>query len=454
MEKAFRCMVCGYVHYGEAPPESCPLCGVGPEMFEEIENTRQPAADAVLEADRPKGDWKVVVVGGGVAGFSAVQEIRNENRQVQVTLVSGEPHLPYYRMGLTKYLAGEMKEEDLPLEGEDWYGENGIRLLRGAVVEKVRRENREVVLGDGRILPYDALVLATGGNPFVPPIEGADKAGVHTVRTLDDAKNLLEGLAGINTCICIGGGLLGLETAGAIARKGVGVKVLEGLPWLMPRQLNRQAAEVLKGHVEAMGMEVREGVKIVRILGEGACEGVALDTGEEIRGDMVVITAGIRPETGLAKAAGLEVEGGIVVDDRMRTSDPAIHAAGDCAQHRGVLYGVWPAAQYQGMVAGLNAVSVDTEFGGIPRAATLKVLEVKVTSVGDAAEPEDTDVLLESAADGNYTGFLLRGDRLSGAILIGNDALAFKAKEWIEKEKTLGPECRKDVASLQACLEK
>ena len=230
--------------------------------------------------------------------------------------------------------------------------------------------------------------LAAGANPFIPPIPGSDREGVTSLRTVQDADYLLGACEAGARCVCIGGGILGLETAGALARRGAKVTLLEGHGWLLPRQLNQRAGEILGDHVCRIGITLRNKAVTREILGDGRVHGVLLEDGSTIPADLVVIATGIRANSSLAQQAGLEVKHGVVVNNHLTTSHPDVLAAGDVAEHKGVVYGLWTASQAQGTIAGRNLAGASAEFGGLPRSNTLKVLGLDMFSIGQIM-PED-----------------------------------------------------------------
>ena len=430
--RRWRCLVCGYVHEGDAPPESCPVCGADADQFEMVNDAAVPTSSAQAKAAR------IVIVGGGIAGVSAAESARQHAPDAEITLVSREPELPYYRLNLTRYLAGEIDDAALPVHSEAWYGAQGIRLLRGVAAVSVSPPDAVVTLDDGTRLPYDRLVLATGAQPFVPPIPGAGLAGVVALRTVADARRILSAAGPGAACVCVGGGILGLETAGALARRGARVTVLEQGGWLLQRQLNEAAGRVLEGHVRAAGIGVVYHAKTEAILGGTHAAGVRLADGAELPAELVVIAAGVRPDAALASGAGLALHSGVVVDGRLAVSEPNIFAAGDCAEHGGVLYGLWEPARHQGVIAGMNAAGVAAEFGGIPRANTLKVLGVGLFSVGMVAA-EGADVLeVAEPRDGGYFRFVLQGGRLAGALFVGDTRLAAAATAAVKSGLDFG----------------
>jgi nitrite reductase (NADH) large subunit len=426
----WRCTVCGHEHVGDEPPDQCSVCGVGRELFEPVPEAGAPPRALAPDVGR------IVIVGAGIAGLTAADEARRLAPDVAITILSKEADHPYYRLNLTRLLAGEVTEESLSLQPEGWYGEQRIELIH-AEAASVDRVRQEVCLRDGRILPYDRLVLANGAHPFVPPLPGATRAGVLALRTKDDARAVQQLAVPGARCVCLGGGLLGLEAAGALRRQGVETTVLEGFGWLLPRQLAEPAGRLLQRHVEALGIQVRCSARAEEIVGDERARAVRLAGGEELAADIVLLATGIRPSSYLARRAGLEVKSGVVVDDRLFTTDPAILAAGDVAEHRGVLYGIWPAAYAQGVVAGANAVGGSLEFHGLPPSNRLKVLDVDVYSIGQAQAPDGSYQVLEEQRDGIYLRFVCRDGKLVGANLYGDTELANLVRDAIETGEQL-----------------
>lgn len=418
--KKWRCLVCGYVHSGSEPPEPCPVCGAQPDRFE-------PLGGEVQRAWEEARSKKVVIVGAGIAGLAAAEAVRQALPSAQITLVGRESHLPYYRLNLTRYVAGEIGREDLPIHPQDWYDKQNIRLRLGAEASAVDLDARRVTCSGGSsptVLPYNKLLLAAGAHAFVPPFPGADRPGVTTLRTVDDAQRIVDSCRSGTQCVCIGGGVLGVETAAGLARRGADVTLLEGHAWLMPRQLDQTAAELLAERIAGLGVTLRTNARTQEILGDPEARAVQLEDGQRIAAELVVIATGIRSNTHLARAAGLEVHRAVVVNNSLATSHPDVFAAGDAAEHRGVTYGLWAPAQYQGNIAGMNLAGQGVEFGGIPRATTLKVVGLDVFSVGQFALDDASFGAVRQRADGRYRLFVHRDGRLVGAILAGDTHMA------------------------------
>jgi nitrite reductase (NADH) large subunit len=418
------------VHVGVQPPTQCPSCGAAAERFEPLGETPATAADA---AKAPR----VLILGAGIAGIAAVESLRAAAPAAEITVLSKEREPPYYRLNLTRYLAGEIGEQDLPLHTAAWYEQEKVRLRLGAGASAINLPDHVVELHGGEKLPFDKLLLAAGAHPFIPPFPGTDRKGVTSLRTVDDARGILAACRAGAKCVCIGGGLLGLETAGALVRQGADVTLLEGHAWLLPRQLNQRAGEILDAYVAGIGVKLRTAALTREIVGGERVQAVLLEDGRRIPADLVVIATGIRPNSHLARRAGLAVNQGVLVDNRLATSHPDVWAAGDVAEHQGQVYGIWGPSQYQGSIAGLNMAGGSVQFGGVPRSNTLKVLGLDMFSIGQV-NPEDASFrACDIEAEGSYCRFVIHDNRLVGAVLLGDTKLTATVKEAVEGKKDL-----------------
>lgn len=481
---AWKCDVCGYVHEGAEPPETCPVCGADRELFSPLEAPRaEPAKTAPTSwrcaicdhvhdgaeapgqcpvcgasqnlfgsvdaagVSEPAGDTgPVVVVGSGVAGVTAAERARATAPDIDVTLVSREPGLPYYRLNLTRYLAGEVEAESLPLHPETWFAEKRIRLVHGEVTG-IDRSAHKVQLRDGQELDYRRLVLTMGAHPFVPPIPGASRGGVQVLRTLADAKAILERVRAGDRCVVIGGGLLGLEAAGALKQRGAQVSVAEGYGWLLPRQLPEPAGRLLAEHIQGLGIHLITKANVKELAGDESVRAVVLGDSTEVPADLVVLSTGVRPNSYLARQTQLKVERGVLVDDGMYTSDPDILAAGDVAEHRGEVQGIWPTAYAQAVVAGINAAGGATEYATMPRSNRLKVMDVDLFSVGLVATDDGSYQEWERQDNGNFVRLICRDGRLMGGVLYGDTSLAGPVKEAAESGRQI-KECTELIDGL------
>jgi nitrite reductase (NADH) large subunit len=391
---------------------------------------------------------KIIILGGGIAGLSCAEEIRKNSNDIEITLITAESNLPYYRLSLTRYLANEIKKDNLLIHPKSWYDDKKINIISGVEVTEIDKENKLVKLENGTNLNYDKLVLTTGASPFIPPIQGRELGNVVTLRNMKDTEFLLDKMQHIKSCICIGGGTLGIEVAGAIAKTGVKVLLLEGLEWLMPRQLNKKASGVLKDFLHKIGIEVKENIKIEEITGSENCNGVKLSSGEQMHAELIIVTAGVSPNIQLAKNAGLSVNKGLLINNSMKTSDEDIFAAGDVTEHNGVLYGLWNVAQLQGKVAAQNILGNNIQFEGVHKTNILKVLGLDMFSIGEFCPTDKNFCNYEKDTADGYICLILRNDKIIGANIIGNMALSMKVKQAVEKGLEFSEHEYNDINSI------
>ncbi|WP_432509078.1 nitrite reductase large subunit NirB [Kineococcus auxinigenes] len=377
---------------------------------------------------------RLVVVGNGMAGARAVEEVleRGGAQQFDVTVFGAEPYGNYNRIMLSHVLAGQEDEDGIVLNSLPWYTENGIDLRAGVAVERVDTFAKVVHDATGATTPYDVLVLATGATPFFPSMDGLRREdgslldGVFAFRTLDDTRALLAAARTHRRAVVIGGGLLGLEAAHGLATHGVQVDLVHSPKHLMNQQLGPEAGRVLRRSIEALGIRVHTGVRTKGVHGTDRVTGVELPDGEVLDADLVVVAAGIRPNTEVALRSGLEVERGVVVDDRMRCEGEAgeVYAIGECVQHRGETYGlVAPLWEQAGVLADhLTGADPDAEYHGSRTATKLKVAGVDVVQMGLPGPEGDDDefVVFSEPHRGVYLNVVIRENRLVGATLLGD----------------------------------
>jgi nitrite reductase (NADH) large subunit len=367
----------------------------------------------------------LVVVGTGMAGAKLVEEVlaREEDR-FEVRMFGAEPHGTYNRILLSSVLGGFKDTSKLWLNPLEWYEQHGVHVHAGVKAEAIDRDRKIVVGGGGKVEePYDALVLATGSRPFVPPMEGVKQQGVFLFRTLEDCQDIAAYAQECDRAVVIGGGLLGLEAARGLLSHDLDVTVVEVAPHLMVQQLDPVGGELLKSKLEAMGVQVLLAKATTHLLGDGKVTGLRFKDGSTLETDMVVISCGIRPNVDEARAAGLTVERAVVVDDQLRTSDPAIFAVGECAQHRGLLYGLVDPLYEQARILAdvLTGARPDATYPGSRLGTTLKVMGVDLVAMGQVNNlGADCEVATHlDPARGVYKKLVLRGGQLAGAILLG-----------------------------------
>jgi ferredoxin-nitrate reductase len=378
----------------------------------------EPAGSAPA-ARRGAATRRLIVVGTGMAGLAVAEEVVRRDARWRVTMLGREPGHAYNRVLLSKLLAGTCGPGELELQPVGWYARHGVDVRGDCAAVAIDTAARAVTDAAGDVHGYDALVLATGSEPFVPPVPGADRPHVHVFRTRADSDALVRAARTARRAVVLGGGLLGLEAAAGLAGRGLQVGVVELAPRLMGRQLDAVAAEMLRIALERRGIRSHLGVA-VEAIGD---EAVELANGNVLTADLVVISAGVRPETALASAAGLPVVRGIEVDDTLRTAVPGVWAVGECAEHRGTVYGLWAPLAEQARVAGADVVGDPAAFRPMVPATTLKVAGIDVYAGGEpeAAEGDD-EVVLRDTRRGRYRRLVLRGDRLVGAVLMGDVA--------------------------------
>jgi assimilatory nitrate reductase electron transfer subunit len=369
---------------------------------------------------------EVVIVGYGMAGARLADEIRRRDpiaERVRLTVLGAEKHAAYNRVLLSAVVAGGMSAESVRLHDDEWAARHNIDLRLGVDVARIDREKRCVELGDGSTVDYDALVLATGANPWIPPVEGLE-AGPNVVafRSLDDCAKILDAARFGAPVAVLGGGLLGLEAARGLAGRGNQVTVVHPLGHVMERQLDPAAGHVLARQLTEMGVTFKFGATAARYL---PGDGLKLDDGSLVPADLVVVAAGVRAETRLAAEAGLDIDLGILVDDTLRTSDGRIHALGDCARHPGAPAGlIQPAWEQASVLADvLTGTNAAARYRGTTAVTRLKARGIDLAALGETqlqAGDADVEVLtFNDPTGGRYGKLVVRENRVTGAILLG-----------------------------------
>ena len=368
---------------------------------------------------------KLVIIGNGMAPGRMLEHLfETVPGDYQVTIFNAEPRVNYNRIMLSPVLSGEKTYEDIITHDDAWYDRHGVELHRGKKIIAIDRDKRIVEAADGTQARYDRLVIATGSAPIVIPVPGHGLPGVLTYRDLDDVDRMLAVARSGGNAVVIGGGLLGLEAAAGLAARGMKVTVLHLMPTLMERQLDPAAGHLLREAVEARGIRVVTKANTKAILGNGKVEAVELDDGTELPADIVVMAVGIRPSTALAKSAGLSINRGILVDDQLVTSDPAIQALGECVEHRGQCYGLVAPLYEMARAAALHlAGDASASYTGSVTSTKLKVTGIDLFSAGDFADARDREeIVLRDAARGVYRRLVLKEDRIIGAVMYGDTA--------------------------------
>lgn len=369
----------------------------------------------------------LVVIGNGMAAARFVEELAKRSLgRYAVAVIGDEPRLAYNRVLLSSVLAGDVASHEIELKSAAWWRDRGVTVTYGCAAASIDLANRRVTLADGAQVEFSKLVLATGSNALRLNVPGAELPGVHTFRDSRDVSDLLTLAIEKKRVVVVGGGLLGLEAAHGLVKAGAKVTLLHLMERLMERQLDPAAAALLKRLVEEKGIEVHLGANTEKVLGRDRVEGVQLRDGKSISADAVIFAAGIRPNASLANDAGIDVNRGILVDDQMKTATDGVFALGECAEHRGICYGLVEPAYEQARVLADHLAGGSSQYNGSVVSTNLKVSGVNVFSAGDflgngAAE----SIVFNDPAFGTYKKLVIADDMLIGAVLVGDtrDAL-------------------------------
>lgn len=364
---------------------------------------------------------KLVIIGNGMAPGRMLEELFEKAPGLyDVTIFNAEPRVNYDRIMLSPVLSGEKAYDDIIIHDDAWYAANNVTLHKGAKVTQIDRHSKTVTSANGITAAYDKLVIATGSLPFIIPVPGHQLPGVLAYRDLDDVEKMLEIAKGKGRAIVIGAGLLGLEAAYGLKRQDMEVTVIHLMPTIMERQLDPAAAYLLEKALNERGIDIITKANTKQILGSQTVEGIELEDGRTITGDMVVMAVGIRPAAQLAKDAGIAVNRGIVVDDGMQTSDASVFALGECAEHRGQCYGLVAPLYESARVLADRLIGGAAEYHGSVVNTKLKVTGINLFSAGDFAEgPDREEIVLRDASSGIYKRLILKENKIIGAVLYG-----------------------------------
>ena len=370
---------------------------------------------------------KLVMIGNGMAGVRTLEElIKLAPDLYDITVFGAEPHPNYNRILLSPVLAGEQTFEEIVLNDLNWYAENGIKLLLGRKVVKIDRKARVVVADDGSEAEYDRLLIATGSNPFILPIPGKDLEGVIGYRDIADTQMMMDTAKTHKHAVVIGGGLLGLEAANGLKLRGMDVTVVHLGDWLLERQLDATAGRLLQKSLEDRGLKFLLPKQTAELLdnGEGRVCAVKFKDGEVVPADLVVMAAGIRPNSELAEQSGIACNRGILVNDTMQTYDPRIYAIGECASHRGIAYGLVAPLFEQAKVCANHLAQLGfARYQGSVTSTKLKVTGIDLFSAGEFMGAEGTETItLSDPIGGVYKKLVIKDDVLVGACLYGDTA--------------------------------
>jgi nitrite reductase (NADH) large subunit len=393
---------------------------------------------------------RLTIIGNGMAAGRLLDELlrRNAAAMFDIRVFGEEPHGQYNRILIGRLLNGGTQDE-ITLKPASWYAENGITFHAGVLVERIDPVARTVFASDGTTHPYDVAVFATGSRPVVPPLEGLrqpdgkPKPGAFVYRTVDDSRRIRELARPATSAVVLGGGLLGLEAAKSLCDLGVHVTVVQLAETLMNQQVDPLGGMFLRKAVEQIGIFVKTGAAVAAVRGAERVEAVDLNTGEVLPADLLVLACGVRPRIDAAKASGVPVKSGIVVNDLLATSVPGVFAVGECAEHNGQVYGIVTPIWEQCVVLAdvLTGANPQSRYRGSKLYAKLKVAGVEVASMGAIEPAADSDEVIQVTEDrrGVYRKLIVRDGKLIGAVLVGDTAVAASLVRWFDRGDPLPP---------------
>jgi nitrite reductase (NADH) large subunit len=385
---------------------------------------------------------RIGIIGNGVAAVTAIREIRSNNRDVAIDVFTDERYTYYPRPKLIEYIAGRISKEDVIQYGEKWYKTHDVNLHLAEPVTEVIPTSLSILTEKRSYFNYDKILIAVGSHPFVPPIMGVEKERVHILRTLDDAIDISNSIENAGREIIVGGGILGIEVAAAMKARGGNPIVISNISTLLPAQLDQGASNILLKRLGKMGITALLGFTCTEVTGPGHATGVVSTEGDKVKGDMVVMTTGIRPNTHLAKQANLAIGHGkgILVDEYMQTSTKRIYAAGDCTEWKGICWGIIPVALETAKIAANNILAHGSEkYDGTTPSNTLQVAGIDLTSIGEfnPQSPEYETIISANEEDGTYFKAVLKDDVLVGGIALGDRKVALKIRRMIRTKETV-----------------
>ncbi|CEQ14945.1 FAD-dependent oxidoreductase [Paraclostridium sordellii] len=407
--KKWKCVICNEVFEGDEAPDVCPVCGAKHDQFIEV----------IEEEISYKNDTNesFVIVGNGAAGFYAADAIRKRNNTAKITMISNEDELTYFRPALSDFINEEVKDKDFYVVDKSWYNENNIDVILGVTVNKINENSKKVNLDNNTEVSYDKLILANGSSNFIPPIKGHDLDGVYTLRNKSDLEKIKNNLNNASKIVVIGGGLLGLEAAYEMKLAQKDVTVIEAMPNLLSKQLDKDGSLILENILKENGLNLMTNTFLESIEGEEKVTKVIFKDGSCLDADMVLFSIGVRSNTSIAKETNIKIDKGIIVDKNMKTSANDIYACGDVAEIDSMVWAIWPAAIDMGKVAGANACGDNTSFKVENYSVMLDVFDTKVFSIGDI---KNSNGCISLNNDNKYKKLFFKDDILTGAIFIND----------------------------------
>ncbi len=425
-----KCLVCGEIFDATTV---CPVCGVGPENFVDVQVETVSFEKNTTE--------KFVIIGGGTAALNAAKAIRERNQTASILMICDESELPYDRPMLTKNMFGAVSGGAIASEEYIWYEEHKVQLWLNTKVVKLEKSKKEIQLSNGEIVSYDKCIYALGSYCFIPPFKGKDLEGVVAIRTIADVEKVSHLAHNAKSAVVIGGGVLGLEAAWELKKEKLEVTVLEGAPSLMAGRIDAMAADFLIKISQKAGVPINTNVKIAELKGNTRVQEVVLEDGTSYAADLVIVSTGVRANIGIAQEAGLYCQRAVVVDEYMHTDDPYIYACGDCAQFAGANIAIWPVAMEMGRIAGANAAGDTLEYVPQTHGMSFAGMGTSLFAIGDVGSQKDVEYkTLEIRDDRKATleQYFFKNNMICGAILIGDTSKMAMVTTALEEGKSFG----------------
>lgn len=380
----------------------------------------------------------IVIVGNGIAAISAIKSIREIDKFCKIHLIGEEKFYPYNRVRLSKGLLSGLEENKILIQKKEWYSENDVILYLDNKVISIDTNKRVVELSDGKIIGYTKLLLASGSHNVTPLISGINKHGVYTLKTLQDAWDIIERLEDAQIVLIIGGGVQGLETAWMMVQAGKKVILSHRSPRFMRTQLDEKASKLLEKAVLSSNIQILFNTQVSEVKGYDKVEGFMTTDGKSYECDTIIYSVGTKPNIDILNNTPIKTNNGIIVNEKMETNVESIYAAGDVAEYNNQIYGLWNIAIGQGKVAGYNIIGKDSIYKNIIPLTTLNAFNLSLFSMGIVDESKATDIVIDDRSEeGIYNKVLINNDKVIGAIVVGNIKVSPALKSAIEKETSL-----------------
>lgn len=381
---------------------------------------------------------KIVIVGNGPVGVTAIKSIRAVDQESEIHLFGEESFYPYNRVRLSKGLLTTLVEDKILLQKKEWYDGNNINLYLDSKILSIDIDNKMIHLSDNTPFSYDKLLISTGSHNIRPEIIGIEKQGVYTLKTLQDAWNLMDHINDDSKCLIIGGGIQGLETAWILSQMGKQVVISHHSQRLMRKFLDEKASKILEKSIKSNGIKVLFNTEVNEIIGQASVEGFKTSSGESYSCDAIMYSIGTKPNVDFVRDTSLNINRGIIVNEKMQTNIEDIFAAGDVAEYNSEVPGLWGIAINQGKVAGYNICGKDTVYDYITPVTTLNAFDLSLFSMGIVEEDKSTNIILEDKSDENiYNKVFINNNKIIGAIVVGNIKSSPALKSAIEKKTSI-----------------